>query len=160
MEVDIRVSCVPPAVLGELGGLLARCDPGAGSADAGGPRVVSSDVAGEQLTVVLTADVIAESIGGALTVSSLDRRARTGWQRVGVADLTVVAGSAGRPPSISFRVPKPSPDVLTRVVLSGTGATPMLGLVGGTLVPLAGRVGGPPGSVENGHDVVVVVGAD
>jgi hypothetical protein len=38
-----------------------------------------------------------------------------------------------------------------RVIARGTGPAPLLNAVG---VPLAGRVGGPPGTAEDGHDAV------
>jgi hypothetical protein len=39
------------------------------------------------------------------------------------------------------------------VVIRGTGSTPLYGAH--PRVPFAGRVGGPPGTREDGHDAVV-----
>jgi hypothetical protein len=44
---------------------------------------------------------------------------------------------------------------LVRVIARGTGPSPLLGAA--ALVPLAGAVGGPPGTAEDGHDFVLMV---
>ena len=71
----------------------------------------------------------------------------TGWRRAnierasysGVETKTVVLDLDS---AISGRV---------RLIVSGTGPTPLLGA---DLVPLAGAVGGPPGTPHDGHDFV------
>jgi hypothetical protein len=41
-----------------------------------------------------------------------------------------------------------------RLIVRGTGETPVLGGAGGQRIPFAGAVGGPPGGVHNGHDFI------
>jgi len=52
----------------------------------------------------------------------------------------------------------PDPSARLRVVISGTGPTPVVGDVAGQPVPLAGVVGGPPGGAQSGHDAVFTIG--
>jgi hypothetical protein len=52
------------------------------------------------------------------------------------------------------------PAAVLRLVLAGTGATPVAGAPGpdGRPIPLAGVTGGPPGSVDLGVDAVFTIG--
>ena len=40
------------------------------------------------------------------------------------------------------------------MIASGTGPYPLLGRIGHNRIPLAGAVGGPPGTAHNGNDFV------
>ena len=157
IDIDIHVTRAPLSIVGELGELLERCASVSQQDDRGGPRVASWDLVGESLTIVLTAEVVAATVEDALVIHTLAGGGREGWRRHAVTNVTVTGTAAGTHPTISLTVPPPSEDLVTRVVLSGTGATPLVGLVDAVPVPLAGVVGGPPGSIECGQDVVIVL---
>jgi hypothetical protein len=80
----------------------------------------------------------------AFSVTTFDPSA--GWQLLTVDkasyDDTTKKVTLNLSSDLSWRV---------RLIAQGTGATPLLGV---DLVPLAGELGGPAGSIHNGHDFV------
>lgn len=127
------------------------------------PRVASIDLDGADVMVTLTADVVEGTIDAALEVREFDASAATpAWSAPVAVTPTVYAASQAGPPAtpatITITLPAPPTDQLTyRLVLRGTGPTPLVGVVEGRPVALAGWAGGPPGHAADGHDVVVLL---
>ena len=128
-----------PALLGEVG-----------TGDAGGPRVIRESVAlsedGRTLTINVTAPLVQGSIRRAIAITSLSSR---GWVdedidriRYDSKNLAVIVNLADRPIN-----------EVVRLIVCGTGPTPVFG--SDPPVPLAGLVGGPPGSADDGVDAVL-----
>jgi len=163
IDLSVRSSHVPTLVLADLlAELLTRGGGAADDADAGGPRVASVSRAGITVTVELTADVVDGTLADALSLHSIDPGAATpSWSPETPANVTSQAAQAGQPSSIAFDLPAaPTGQTVYRAVLVGTGPAPLVGLVDGAPVPLAGRVGGPSGSADDGHDVVLTIKED
>ncbi|SFO74860.1 hypothetical protein SAMN05660464_0937 [Geodermatophilus dictyosporus] len=148
VDLSVRRSHVPTWVLSELlaelldGTIDEQCP-----ADAGGPRVERVRVDGATVTIELRGEVVAATVPTALEVRPF--RVDTGW---GDPVPLTPALTADR---VTFDLPAaPTEDVTYRMVLRGTGPTPLVGLVDGRPVPLAGFVGDPPGTRGQGRDVV------
>jgi hypothetical protein len=128
------------------------------SADAGGPRVVSSQfdaVDGSIIHVVLTAAAMPGSVSlAAFTVTARDTSSNSNaWVAQTVTSLTPEV--VGIDPAIAIKLGSaPAPGTLVRIIVSGTGPSPILGA---TSVPLAGAVGGPPGTAVQGVDYVTML---
>jgi hypothetical protein len=134
----------PDAPLDDLPDALPSGPP---TSDAGGPRVLpeSVQVNGKVVTFTTTAPLAEASVEPrAFSVTSFEDN---GWQVLNVrtskfdADTNTVRLSLHRKPE----------GVPVRLIAEGTGPHPLLGA---NLVPLAGAVGGPPGTEMNGHDFV------
>jgi len=110
--------------------------------------------------------VVEGTVSQALELRSFDRSASApGWSAPLPVQAVVTPVRPGTPPApatVSFDLPAPpTADLSYRLVLRGTGPTPLLGIVErqdapnvGQPVPLAGWDGDPPGSAASGHDVV------
>ena len=151
IDLSVRPVHVPTTVIAELIAELIDGAFGAGCAtDAGGPRVECIQRKDRSVVVVFDGPVVARTVGPALEVRACDASAD---QPAG-GDPIVVDPTFDDPQTLRFELPAaPTADVSYRLVLRGTGPTPLVGLVDGRPVPLAGRVGGPPGSTSDGHDV-------
>ena len=125
--------------------------------DAGGPRLAAVERTGSTVTIELTGDVVGGTIAGALSVHRFDTAAADPrWDPVTPSPAYTAAddGPPATPATITFTLPEePTPERTFRLLLRGTGDTPLVGLVGNQPVPLAGRVGGPAGGPADGHDV-------
>jgi hypothetical protein len=125
--------------------------------DAGGPRVSSatfdmSPLDGTVINLVLTAPVLPGTLAsGAFSVSTRDPSdASNGWVSQTIASMTVV--TIGVDPGIQLTLsPAIASPALVRVIVKGTGPTPLLG---STNVPFAGAVGGKPATADEGVDYV------
>jgi hypothetical protein len=74
-----------------------------------------------------------------------------GWSALDLANAQVDAAGT----TITLELKEAMPDgQIVRLIARGTGPQPILGI---DLRPLAGRVGGPPGSVDDGHDFVIIL---
>lgn len=152
VEQEVRRAHVATRTLTEL--LLATILGGApaigavaGGTDAGGPRVASVDFAGKTITIELTKPLAAGSISDEVFRVSSFGDAR--WRHIKVDDREYQAGST----TVKLTLKSdPGPDPL-RLVVRGTGLAPLLGE---DFVPLAGGVGGVPGSVHDGNDFVLM----
>ena len=126
--------------------------------DAGGPRVIPQSVwwadDASRLSFKVTSSLVRSTLSlrepPSLLVTSLSDR---GWvpedvDRVEYDDST-------RTVTVTFHDP-PAYD-LVRTIVRGTGPTPV---VGTNRVPLAGLVGGPPGTTQDGHDAVLTMTID
>ena len=148
-----RPTLLPTATIADLvcGLAPALLGSAAGTADAGGPRVVPEIDWPEPrvLRLRVTAPLLRGSLADhPVAVTSLSER---GWVREDIARLE------HDPDELTLRVVLHDPPAydLVRVVIRGTGPTPVFGV--DPQVPLAGLVDGPPGTVNDGHDAVLTV---
>lgn len=166
LEIDntIRAAHVATATIQELlcGPLFAAAGGGGGGggtggeaeapADAGGPRVVPDSLAveGEAVTFTATKALSRASVGPqAVEVWAYDNR--DGWRNIELARDPILDSSRKR---VRLELTSTYGGNLVRVIVRGTGPTPVLGSNG---VPLAGLVGGPPGGATDGHDAVLMI---
>ncbi len=162
IDLSVRRTHVPTWILEELlAEFLTGHAGGAPAADAGGPRVESVTLAGTTVTVALTADIVEGTLADAIEVRSLDTAAMPAAWSAPLAVVPTFVPSAAGPPAtdatIAFDLPAaPTATVSYRMVLRGSGPTPLVGLVANRPVPLNGRVGGPVGTPADGHDVVEI----
>jgi hypothetical protein len=147
----VRRTLLPTTTIQELTCGVAPALLGVGlQVDAGGPRVIRDSVSlsedGRALSFNVTAPLIPGSVRRAIAITSLSSR---GWVdedidsiQYGPDDLAVIISLADRPIN----------DIV-RLIVRGTGETPVFG--SDPAVPLAGFVGGPPGSADDGIDAVL-----
>ncbi len=147
----VRRALLPTATIQELTCGVAPALLGEGlDADAGGPRVIRDSVVlsddGRTLVFNVTAPLIPGSVRRAINITSLSAR---GWVdedvdaiRYDPEDLAVIVNLADRPIN-----------EIVRLIVRGAGETPVFG--SDPAVPLAGFLGGPPGSADDGVDAVL-----
>ncbi|HEU5387286.1 MAG TPA: hypothetical protein VFX25_18465 [Streptosporangiaceae bacterium] len=165
-DLSVRRTHLPTWVIEELiGELLAGRVGRAPAPDAGGPRVTRIRRRDNQVRIEFDQDVVEGTVPRALEVRSFDRTAsEQGWSDPLPVETTVTPvrpGTPSAPATVTFELPAPpTEDLSYRLVLRGTGPTPLLGIVRradapnvGQPVPLAGRAGDPPGSAADGRDV-------
>ncbi|WP_412543361.1 hypothetical protein R8Z50_13040 [Longispora sp. K20-0274] len=148
-----RTALIPTSTIQELtcglapGLLTDRTDP-----DAGGPRVVPGSVAWSDDALLLTFEVTAPLVPGSVSRRSirLTSLAERGWVQ---EDLYSVGYDGDRQVSVTM-ADRPVNE-LVRLIVRGTGETPVFGA--DPAVPLAGVVGGPPGTAHDGHDAVLML---
>ena len=149
-DADIRVrrGLVATSTIQELAcGLAPGLLSGAGRHDAGGPRVVRTSVDwADDATLVF--EVTERLLPGSLTRNpvSVTSLGAGGWDREDIDEL-VYDGDR----TVRVRLYQPPSQPLVRLVVRGTGPTPVTGLDG---VPLAGLDDGEPGTQDEGHDAV------
>ncbi len=166
-DLSVRRTHLPTWVIEELIGEVLTGQVGRAPApDAGGPRVTRIRLKDDHVTIEFTGNLVDGTVPQAMELRSFDRAASTPrWSDPLAVDPVVTRAQTGTPPApaaVTFDLPaSPTADVSYRLVLHGTGPTPLLGLVEqadapnvGQPVPLAGWAGDPPGSAANGHDVV------
>jgi hypothetical protein len=166
-DLSIRRTHLPTWVIEELIGEVLTGRVGRTPVpDAGGPRVTQIKRRDGHVTIEFTQNVVEGTVRQALELRSFDRTVSArGWSDPLPVEAAVTPVRPGTPPApaaVTFDLPAPPDEDLSyRLVLRGTGPTPLLGIVGradapnvGRPVPLAGRVGDPPGSAADGHDVV------
>lgn len=150
----VRRALLPTSTIQELACGWAPGVFGAGTdADAGGPRVIpdSLDWSEENtvLTVETTAPVNRRSLRNAVSVTSLSHE---GWVEEDINRITV---TDDEPYLIRIHLDDRPVYERVRLIVRGTGPRPAFGI--DPPVPLAGVVGGPPGTVHDGHDAVLTV---
>lgn len=149
----VRSTLLPTATIQELvcglaPGLVGDHD----TSDAGGPRVIGDRVElsadGQRLLLPVTAALSEGSVPRSVGITSLTADKAGGWvvediydTRYDAAQQAIVVHLADRPVNR-----------LIRVTVKGTGPKPVMGA--SPPVPLAGLVGGPPGTRHDGHDAV------
>jgi hypothetical protein len=151
IDTSVRKSHVATLAIEELlcGSLMSAS---AASADAGGPRIDPAQVtfAASTVTIPIAADLESASASpAAFSVTTFDDT--TGWSVP--LSVTTVSYVAGTPNTITLTVPAFATEKLTRLIVRGTGPQPLLGA---NHVPLAGTLGGPPGSANDGNDFVLM----
>jgi hypothetical protein len=154
IDVDpgVRRSLIAASTIQELTCGLAPETLGADTEqDAGGPRVDPESLrwsdSANRFEVTVTAPLLEGSLRDhPVEVTSLSEE---GWV---VEDIRRVAFHPDRR-SLSVLFHDPPAYDLVRIIIRGTGPTPVFGAV--NRVPLAGLVGGPPGTANDGHDAVL-----
>ncbi|KRF46293.1 hypothetical protein [Terrabacter sp. Soil810] len=162
IDLSVRRTSVPTMVTQEL--LLEALTGLVGprfAPDAGGPRVRRMFVSEGRVNIDLTGNVVEGTIGDALEVHSIDRAAANpSWSQPIRVRTRYAETTAEDDARISFRLPEDAGDIWYRVLVRGTGPTPLLGLCEADLVPLAGRVGDPAARRTDGRDVVDILRKD
>ncbi|MDQ6831683.1 MAG: hypothetical protein M3081_22740 [Gemmatimonadota bacterium] len=127
--------------------------PTAPPADAGGPRIESTSVkitSRRRIAFTTSKPVDAKSVRpeqfSITTYTSED-----GWSSLDISDSRPDAAGTSVVIDLKESV---TAGQLIRLVARGTGPQPILGT---DLVPLAGAVGGPAGSVDDGHDFAIML---
>lgn len=154
IDVDpcVRRSLIATSTIQELTCGLAPGTIGAeAEQDAGGPRVDPESLRWSDTANRFELTVTAPLLDGSLRdhpveVTSLSE---DGWV---VEDIRRVAYYDDTR-TLSVLLHDPPAYDLVRIIVRGTGPTPVFGAV--KRVPLAGLVGGPPGTVNDGHDAVL-----
>jgi hypothetical protein len=149
-----RPTLVPTTVLQDL---VCGLAPGLigtyADADGGGPKLIPDSVTWSEdarvLTFRVTADLVPGSVRRAVKLTSLAEREWVeedlmGPPRYDDSTRTIVVELADRPVN-----------PLVRLLVRGTGSTPVYG--SSPVAPLAGIVGGPPGTVHEGRDAVLTL---
>jgi len=157
-NVRVRPSHVATATIQELlcGPLFAATTPSdqpPPEPDAGGPRIDRASVkmaTARRITLMTTKPVDAASVEpdqfDVTTYESED-----GWSSLDIAAAKTDAADT----TITIDLKEAMPDKqIVRLIARGTGPQPILGA---DLIPLAGVVGGPPGSADDGHDFVIIL---
>jgi hypothetical protein len=156
IDPTVRTALVPTATIQELVcGLAPSLIGDEPSEDAGGPRVIGEEIRlsenGLRLDIPVTAPIVRSSARGSVGVTSLSADSADPWV---VEDLNGTSYEES-PPRIVVNLADRPAKSLIRIVVKGTGPKPVMGA--SPAVPLAGLVGGPPGSRHDGHDAVWVL---
>ena len=141
----VRLAHVPTRAIQEL--LCASLPRASSPADAGGPRVDANSViiSGTSVSFEVDRDLHQQSVTPAgFSVSDFD--AAIGWRVATIGSSTY--NSANKKVTLTLNTAVSSQ---ARLIVYGTGATPLLGR---DSLPLAGAVGDPPASAHNGRDFV------
>ncbi|MFD0270382.1 hypothetical protein ACFVGY_28050 [Streptomyces sp. NPDC127106] len=156
VDPSVRTAVLPTTTLQELACGLAPGLVGAvPEADAGGPRLIRDSLAWSREHTVLTFDVTAPlapgcAEPGGVEITSLSDTGR-GWATDDVAGIGISAH--GRRVRVDLDQ-RPAYETV-RIRIRGTGPTPLYG--DAPRAPFAGPAGGPPGTLDEGHDAVVTV---
>lgn len=151
-DLTCRAALLPTATIQEFACALAAGVIGDTAVpDAGGPRVRADDADWSpdrrRLYLPVTAALNPGSLRRAVRITSLSQR---GWVD---EDIDAVRYEAD-PPAIVIELADRPVNPLIRVIVRGTGSTPVYGE--DPAVPLAGTSGaGPPGTAGDGHDAVM-----
>lgn len=166
--VDVRVDpCVRTTLLptdtitdllaGQAPGLIGS---GAETADTG-PRVIGSGIRleqdGRRLIIPVTAALDPATVARSVGVTSFSPgQTGAGWVVEDIDDADFREWDGDSAIVIDLAAERPVRDLL-RIIVKGTGPRPAMGA---NSVPLAGLVGGPPGSRHDGHDAVWTLSTD
>jgi hypothetical protein len=162
-DVRVRRSHVATATIqellcGPLFGAVVGAPPSNGTPvvdvqDAGGPRVDPASVkitTNRDIRLDFTAPLSLRSVGPdqfSVTAFSI----KGGWTTFDIKDVTL--DSTANTVLIALK-DTIATGLTVRLIARGSGPQPLLGT---DHVPLAGAVGGPPGSVNDGHDFVIML---
>jgi hypothetical protein len=151
---EVRSTLLPTSLIQELTCGLAPGLLGPDARpDAGGPRVLPDSLShNEDGTLVafdVTAPLNARSLRRAIRITSLS--AERGWVDEDIDNVQVTTDNRHVVVELAGRLT----NHLVRLVVRGTGSEPAFGV--DPAVPLAGVVGGPPGSSDDGHDAVLTL---
>ena len=164
IDTSVRWSHVPTATMLELLSALGS-QGGAGGAgavvDAGGPRIDPSTAAwdGESIVVTTSGTFLGGTLkaGTAITITSISPGAAGGWTDV---SFTASLGPGQNTLTFAALNPAPAAGLWFRVLVRGTGASPVMGapvVAGGPPVAFAGTVGGPPCDAAQGADAAFLI---
>jgi hypothetical protein len=160
IDTSVRWSHVPTATIVELlAAIGAASQAGGRIKDAGGPRIRPSTAGWETDSVVVgtSGTFLPGTLTDGTAVTSIDpTEPNGGWTRV--------SHSSGFDPvngRLTFTLtPPPASGQWVRILIRGTGASPVMGApspAGGPPVPFAGAVGGPPSGADTGADVAFMI---
>jgi hypothetical protein len=125
--------------------------------DAGGPRLDPHSVTwtdgNSMVSFRVDKRVARGSWEGALSVSSLSGSGR-GWRREHIDHVALETPDPDGGQRVVVHLDGPPAYRTSRLLIRGTGVTPLFGEQ--PRVPFAGLIGGPPGTVHDGHDAAVV----
>jgi len=157
LDRAVRTALLPTATIQDLTcGLAPGLIGDEGSVDAGGPRVIGEDIVlsenGRRLVIPVTAALAASSVPRSVGITSLSATKAGGWVVEDIYDTKYHGAYDGKWPAIVVDLADRPVNDLIRVVVKGTGPRPVMGEE--PAVPLAGLVGGPPGTSHDGHDAV------
>lgn len=153
-DVHVATSTIQELLSGPLFAMTSGSggsDPG--EIDAGGPRIDPTSVSNDGETLDFThtlGDVLKRSVQGDVSVFVSSYEVNSGWRREAIAEIQFVANTI----KISLVRTEAMTAELIRLVVKGTGSTPVLGV---NRVPLAGATGGPAGTVHQGNDFVFLL---
>jgi hypothetical protein len=139
----VATTTIQDLLCGQIGAMLES------QTDAGGPRIDPASVNLQtSQDIMFTSD---KALAGAsvqpiaFSVTWFDPA--QGWRS---SNVNTASYGGDETKTVSLQLNSPISGRV-RLMVSGTGAAPLLGA---DLVPLAGAVGGPPGGRHNGHDFV------
>jgi hypothetical protein len=155
VDVTVRPSHVATATIQEL-----LCGPTFGNAgppvDAGGPRIdprkVEIVAGAKQITLFATARLSINSAVEPQAYSVASYSEEGGWNNLEIGKVKL--DDAGTTITLVLKDAVPKSSALIRVIARGSGEAPILG---DKFVPLAGAVGGPAGSENDGNDFVLML---
>jgi hypothetical protein len=161
IDTSIRWNHVPTATIVELLAALAAAGQAGGTViDAGGPRIDPSTAAwdGDSIVVSTSGTILPGTLPAGTSVASIDPAEPDGeWSELSYTP-NIDAGTLtfAPPPDL----PSPAAGLWFRVLVRGTGASPVMGApgsAGGSPVAFAGAVGGPPSGAAQGADVAFLI---
>jgi hypothetical protein len=162
IDTSVRWSHLPTATIVEL--LSARAGGGGASGggpvvDAGGPRLDPASAAwnADAIVVATSGTFLEGTIAAGSAVESIDpANTAGGWTEVSYA--VAFDGTAS---TLTFTLePPPASGLWVRVVVRGTGVSPVMGAppsAGSAPVAFAGAIGGPPAGGPEGADVAFLI---
>ena len=153
VDETVRTSLLPTSTIQELTCGLGPALVGDTDAPAaGGPQVIGPAVilegSGRRLVIPVTAPLIASSVHGTVSITSLSTMRPGGWV---VEDIYNTKFDAAKQAIVVSLADRPV-NSLIRIVVRGTGPRPVMGQQ--PVAPLAGVVGDQPTSRYDGRDAV------
>jgi hypothetical protein len=153
VDCSVRTTLLPTCLVQDLTAGLAPALVGDEELPStNGPQVVGERVtveaSGRRIVLPVTAPLMASSVHGSARVHTLSGRRSDGWERQTIENTRYDP----KRQAIVVRLVDRLADELVRVVVSGSGDRPVMGLDG--LVPLEGVVGDRPQSRYDGIDAV------
>jgi hypothetical protein len=121
------------------------------ASDAGGPRVESVSIASTRRISISATKPLDPKSSGPESLSVTTYTTDDGWSTLDIG--TTKLDSGGTKLTVNLKEAMTTSQ-LVRVIARGTGPQPILGT---DLIPLAGAVGGPSGSANDGVDFVIML---
>ncbi len=156
IDTSVRWNHVPTATIVELLAALGAAGQAGGTViDAGGPRIDPSTAAwdGDSIVVSTSGTILSGTLPAGTSVASIDpAEPNGGWSELSYTPKIDSGTLTFAPPPDS---PSPAAGLWFRVLVRGTGASPVMGAPGssgGPPVAFAGAVGGPPSCAAQGTD--------
>ena len=161
IDTSVRWNHVPTATIVELLAALAAAGQAGGTViDAGGPRIDPASAAwdGDSIVVSTSGTILSGTLPAGTSVASIDpAEPDGGWSELSYTPKIDSGTLTFAPPPDS---PSPAAGLWFRVLVRGTGASPVMGAPGssgGPPVAFAGVVGGPPSGAAQGADVAFLI---
>jgi hypothetical protein len=158
----VRSTLLPTAL---ITGLTAGLAPGLLDPDADGsvegPRVVGRGIDlspdGRKMVIPVTAALVPGTVPGSVEVTTLTAGHGDRWVVEDIYDAAFdrkqgTSGAGAIVVRLAYSLAERPPGALVRVRVRGTGGKPLMGVE--PLAPLAGLVGGPPGTEHDGRDAI------